>query len=104
MCVLCQKNTLEVLLCPAESKHNTQGAGYNRIADILEGFNTAGCLPRAINLSRFDDGEGIEATLRNTKPNGMILADFSLTNVQKREIGPQEMLDILTQAGLLVKV
>ena len=26
-CVLCQEDRAEVLRCPAESKHNTQGAG-----------------------------------------------------------------------------
>ena len=67
MCVLCQENTSQVLRCPAESKRNTQGAGYKTIADLLKGFNVAGCLPRAINLSWFDDGEGIEVTLRKHK-------------------------------------
>lgn len=62
MYVLCQENTSEVLYCPAESKHNTQGAGYKTIADLLEGFNRADCLPRTINLSWCNDGEGIEAT------------------------------------------
>ena len=51
----------------SESKYNTQGAGYKTIADLLEGFNAAGCLPRAINLSKIDDGKGIEATLRKYK-------------------------------------
>ena len=48
----------------------------------------AGCLLTAINLSRIHDGESIEATLRNTKPYGMTLADFSLTSMQKREMDP----------------
>lgn len=66
-CVLCQKDTTEVLKCPAESKRDTQGAGYTTIADLLVSFNTIGCLPRSLNLSRLDDGEGIEATLKQHK-------------------------------------
>ena len=64
--VLCQKNTSEMLWCPAESKGNTHGAGYTTctIADLLKGFNVAGCLSKTINLSRFDDGEGMKAILR----------------------------------------
>ena len=65
--VLCQKNTSEMLWCPAKSKGNTHGAGYKTIANLLEGFNVAGCLPRTINLSRFNDGEGMKATLRKHK-------------------------------------
>ena len=34
MSVLCQKNTSEVLWCPTESKHNTQGADYRTIVDL----------------------------------------------------------------------
>ena len=67
MCVLCQENTSEVLHCPAESKHNTQGAGYKTIANLLEGFSKAGCSPRTTNLSRLDDGESIEETFRKHK-------------------------------------
>ena len=56
-----------MLRCPAETKRNTQGASYKAIADLLESFIGAGCLPRADNLSRLDDSEGIEATLRQHK-------------------------------------
>jgi len=66
-CALCQEDTSEVLHCPAESKRGTQGAGYKTIADLLVGLSRIGCLPRTINLSRFDDGESIEATLQQHK-------------------------------------
>ena len=56
-----------MLRCPAESKHNTQGAGYMTIANLLVGFNKIGCLPKTINLARLDDGEGIEATMQKHK-------------------------------------
>ena len=64
MCVLCQENTSEVLHCPAESKRNTQGAGYKKLPIYLRVFSIAGCLPRIINLPRLDDGESIEETFQ----------------------------------------
>ena len=62
-CILCQEDTSEVLHCPAESKRGTQGAGYKTIDVLLEGFDKIGCLPSSMNISRLDDGNGIEETL-----------------------------------------
>ena len=76
-CILCQENTPESLHCQDESKRNTQGAGYKTIAGLLEGFSSASCLPRTITLSRLDDDEGVEATLRKHR-TGMILAGFNI--------------------------
>ncbi len=67
MLSLCQEHSTEVLHCPADSKRNSQGAGYTTMADLLEGFAKISCLPRKMNLARFDEGEGIEATLRRHK-------------------------------------
>ena len=66
-CAFCQEDTSEVLHCPAESWWNTLGAGYKTISDLLVGFSRIGCLPRTMDLSRLDDGEGIEATLQQHK-------------------------------------
>ena len=86
-CILCQKNTTESLHCPDESKHNTQGAGYKTIAGLLEDFNTAGCLPRTITLSRLDDGEGVEATLRKhrAKWHDSCRLQYNRTKLQRAE-------------------
>ncbi len=66
-CALCQEHTSEVLRCPADSKRDSQGAGYMTMAGLLEGFDKVGCLPRKMNLARFDEGDGIETTLRRQK-------------------------------------
>ena len=58
-CALCQEHTSEVLRCPADSKRDSQGAGYMTMAGLLEGFDMIGCLPRKMNLARFDEGDGI---------------------------------------------
>ena len=57
----------EVLRCPADSKRDSQGAGYMTMAGLLEGFDKIGCLPRKMNLAQFDKGDGIETTLRRQK-------------------------------------
>ena len=66
-CIICQKATTEALRCSAESKRGTQGAGYKNLADLLQGFHMAGELPKSLDLSRLDDGGGIEATLNEHK-------------------------------------
>ncbi len=47
------------------------------MAGLLEGFDKISCLPRKMNLARFDEGEGIEATLRRQKAKGMIPAGWN---------------------------
>ena len=92
-CILCQENTPESLHCPDESKRNTQGAGYKTIAGLLgltyllEGFSSAGCLPRTITLSRLDDGEGVEATLRKhrAKWHDSCRFQYNKTKLQQAE-------------------
>lgn len=66
-CFLCQEDTTEVLQCPAESCRGTQGAGYSTITEFLEGFSVIDSLPKTLNLSRLDDGEGVEVTLKEHK-------------------------------------
>ena len=66
-CVFCQEDLSEVLHCPAESRRNTLGAGYKTISDLLVGFSRIGCLSKTIDLSRLDNGDGIEATLQQHK-------------------------------------
>ena len=62
-CILCQKHSTEALKCPAETKRETEGAGYKTLANNLLGFKEIGCLPPTIPLSCLDDGDGIENTL-----------------------------------------
>lgn len=66
-CALCQEDTSQALRCPADSKRDSQGAGYMTVAGLLEGFDKIGCLSRKMNLARFDEGDGIEATLCRQK-------------------------------------
>ena len=94
-CALCQEDTSEVLYCPAESNHGTQGAGYKTIADLV-GFSRIGCLPRTINLSRFDDGEGIEATLQQHKAkwHDLCRLEYNTTKLQRAEKKKRPIEDV----------
>jgi hypothetical protein len=64
-CVLCQTDTSETLCCPAASKRPTGGSGYKTLANHLLSFSEIGCLPKSIDLSRLDDGEGMQATFEH---------------------------------------
>jgi hypothetical protein len=63
------------------------GAGYKTITDLLMGFNSIGCLPRTLNLSRLDDGDGIEATLRQHKAkwHDSCRLEYNKTKLQRAE-------------------
>ena len=86
-CAFCQEGSSEVLHCPAESRQNTSGAGYKRISDLLVGFSTTGCLPRTMDLSHLDDGEGIEATVQQHKAkwHDSYRLQYNKTQLQRAE-------------------
>ncbi len=66
-CIFYQEDLPEKLHCPAESRRNTMGAGYRTISDLLMDFSRIGCLPKTMDLSRLDDGNGIEPALQQHK-------------------------------------
>ena len=86
-CVLCQEDTPEVLRCPASSKRDAEGVGYKTIADNIKGFDKVGCLPKTINLSRLDDGVGIETTFRQhqAKCHDSCRLQFNKTKLERAE-------------------
>jgi len=45
-----------MLRCPANSKRDSQGAGYVT-PGLLEGFDMIDCFPTKMNLACFDDGD-----------------------------------------------
>ena len=63
-CVICQGDKKEKLSCPADSKRSDVGAGYITLSQDLVAFDTAGCLPKSLSISRINDGDGIETTLK----------------------------------------
>ena len=68
-CCLCQKVTNEVLQCPAKSKRLDIGVGqgYSTLSASIMHLNELHELPIPVDLERLDEGNGIEATLRENK-------------------------------------
>lgn len=62
LCAICQEYTDEPLQCPADSKRSNLGAGYTTLAANIQKFATLKSLPKKINVSRLDEGSGIEET------------------------------------------
>ena len=53
--------------------------GYTTMAENLLAFDEIGGLPRSLQLSRLDEGQGIEGTFRLHGANGMTHAERSTT-------------------------
>ena len=64
-CILCQTKTSEPLQCPGKSKRFDIGSGYSTLAKNLERFSELGSIPLQLNISRLDEGKGIEYCLRD---------------------------------------
>ena len=64
LCVICQESTAETLQCPQRSTKQPIGIGYVTFAEDLIRFVGLENIPLDLDLSRLDDGQGIETTLR----------------------------------------
>ncbi|KAG0727436.1 hypothetical protein GWK47_034654 [Chionoecetes opilio] len=95
------EDTSEVLHCPAESTKCHTGSRVSRqIAELLVGFDRIGCLPTSINLSRLDDGNGIEekTTAGQAKWDDSCRLLYNRTKLQraeKRKKPPEDSADDL---------
>ena len=63
LCLLCQKETSDDLMCPAKSRRTDTGSGYSTLAANLVKFEELGTLTRTLQLDRLDEGHGIEAAM-----------------------------------------
>ena len=86
-CILCQTDTSEILSCPADSKRITKREGYKIVAENLQAFEKSGCLRKTINLSRLNEGEGIEASFQQHKAkwHDSCRLKFNKTKLQRAE-------------------
>ena len=67
-CVLYQKGVDEELSCPADVMHSITGACCKTLADNLLGFCKINSLPNTtIDLTRMDDGDGMQATFQRNR-------------------------------------
>lgn len=65
LCAICQDLKAEKLICPAKTNRMGYVSGYALFSENLVKFYELGCMPVSLNLARFDEGEGIEATLQH---------------------------------------
>ena len=90
LCVICQESNKEGLQCPADSRRADKGAGYKTLADNLKQFADLGYMPKDVNLSRLDEGDGIAAAFfkHRARYHKSCYALFNLTKrkqAQKRK-------------------
>ncbi len=67
--LFCQKDSNELLQCPAKSKHIDIGIdkGYATLSANILQFSELNEFPMPINLERLDEGNGLEETMMSNK-------------------------------------
>ena len=63
LCVLCQQPSPGHLIDPRNGRSHEKPKGYRTLAVNLEELLSLNALPLNIDLSRLDDGSGIEETM-----------------------------------------
>ena len=96
--VLRLEESSEVLRCPAKSKCITQGSGYKTTNELLVGFERIGCLPLSVNVSRLNDGSGLEETLKRNEAKWndscrLLYNSAKLKRTEKRKKSQEEAND-----------
>lgn len=61
LCILCQQEKGESLICPSKSKRKDVGSGYRSLTESMIKFNELGQLP--FTLERLDEGCGVETAM-----------------------------------------
>ena len=89
-CVVCKKvKPSQKLLCLAATKRQSDtGAGYYTLAEHIKKIHDLGCFPININLSRLDEGNGMEGSFQE---NG---------NKWKQENGEQNGIKVATYCSM----
>ena len=96
-CVLCQEETSEALQCSAKSKRHDVGAGqvYSTLATSILRFNEINQLPMPVDLTRLDEGNGMEATFKEhmAKWHKSCHTKFNITKLrraEKKKLAPED--------------
>ena len=107
-CIFCQEDTGKKLVCPADYADRFRGAGYKTIAETLQAFYDLGCLPDDVNLTRMNDGDGLEQTFvsRRAKFHTTCSLKFNKNELQratKRKTSADEEISPGAKKNILVK-
>ena len=87
LCLVCQEETAESLVCPVLSKRRDPGSEYTTMAANLVKFDELGKLPRTVQLQRLDEGQGVEATMvaHQAKWHKTCMLQYNNTMLQRAE-------------------
>ena len=90
LCLVCQEETTESLVCPVLSKRRDPGSGYTTMAANLVKFDELGKLPRTVQLQRLDEGQGVEATIvvHQAKWHKTCMLQYNNTMLRRAEKRP----------------
>ena len=90
LCLVCQEETTESLVCPVLSKRRDPGSGYTTMAANLVKFDELGKLPRTVQLQRLDEGQGVEATMvaHQAKWHKTCMLQYNNTMLRRAEKRP----------------
>ena len=90
LCLVCQEETTESLVCPVLSKCRDPGSGYTTMAANLVKFDELGKLPRTVQLQRLDEGQGVEATMvaHQAKWHKTCMLQYNNTMLRRAEKRP----------------
>ena len=97
--MLCQKYIPAELRCPADAKRSIKGVGYKTLADNIFGFSKIDYLPQTIDVTRLDDGDGMQATFQSnsTKWHDSRRLEFNsaqLVRAEKRNTPCKDIPDV----------
>ena len=90
LCLVCQEETTESLVCPVLSKRRDPGSGYTTMAANFVKFDELGKLPRTVQLQRLDEGQGVEATIvtHQAKWHKTCMLQYNNTMLRRAEKKP----------------
>ena len=91
LCFICQETTTESLTVPSRSTRQDKGSSYSNLAGHLRRFSELGLLPKSFQLSRLDEGSGVEVSLignnaRYHKTCSLRYNKTKLDRVEKRHL------------------
>ena len=90
LCLVCQEESTESLVCPVLSTRRYPGSGYTTMAANLVKFDELRKLPRTVQLQRLDEGQGVEATMvaHQAKWHKTCMLQYNNTMLRRAEKRP----------------
>ena len=90
LCLVCQEETTESLVCPVLYTCRDPGSGYTTMAANLVKFDELEKLARTVQLQRLEEGQGVEATMvaHQAKWHKTCVLQYNITMLRRAEKRP----------------